>query len=212
MEWQSELIETAMVAASAGILVVYYWRLARKTRRDAKTTAMGRHRLARAAWLASLRQGADPIVVVQMLRNWITAATFLASMAILFAVGFLGAAFTTEKLSQFAHNLNFMGVQDQEIWLLKALVLIVVYLAAFFCFSLSTRAFIHAGFAISAALKSEADGPGQIQARDLEQGARYYTLGMRCLYVSIPLALWLFGPLWMLLGALALVIILHFVD
>jgi len=40
---------------------------------------------------------------------------------------------------------------------------------------------------------------------ELNRAAIYYRLGMRAYYFTVPLLLWLFGPVW-LLGATALVI------
>jgi len=46
----------------------------------------------------------------------------------------------------------------------------------------------------------------------LDRGGLHYTLGMRGYYLTIPLALWLFGPLWLLVGTLLLIIILYQLD
>lgn len=46
----------------------------------------------------------------------------------------------------------------------------------------------------------------------LNHGALHYTIGMRGFYLSVPLALWLFGPIWMLAGSLVLVTVLYCLD
>lgn len=46
----------------------------------------------------------------------------------------------------------------------------------------------------------------------LDRGGLHYTLGMRGYYLTIPLALWLFGLLWLLVGTLLLIIILYRLD
>jgi len=46
----------------------------------------------------------------------------------------------------------------------------------------------------------------------LDRGGTHYTLGMRGYYLAIPLALWLFGPLWMLAGALLLLVTRYRLD
>ena len=212
MAFRGWLFEAIVVGASVAILVIYHWRFWSKTRAGPDSTATGRHRLARAAWIRAMRDGRNQLVVVQTLRNWIMASTFLASTAIFFALGLLGAAFTTDKLSSFAHELNFLGSEDQQLWLFKALLLIVNFLAAFFNFSLAVRSFIHASFAVETR-ETPDKGPGtQVDGRELERGAVHYTLGMRAFYMSIPLSLWLFGPFWMFVGAVGLVVILSRVD
>ena len=37
---------------------------------------------------------------------------------------------------------------------------------------------------------------------ELESGAFFYWVGIRAYYASVPMALWLVGPLWLVLGML----------
>ena len=46
----------------------------------------------------------------------------------------------------------------------------------------------------------------------LQRGGVHYTLGMRGYYLSIPLLLWLFGPLWLMAGTLVLLAALRRLD
>jgi uncharacterized membrane protein len=46
----------------------------------------------------------------------------------------------------------------------------------------------------------------------VNHGALHYTIGMRGFYLSVPLALWLFGPIWMLAGSLVLIAVLYRLD
>jgi uncharacterized membrane protein len=39
--------------------------------------------------------------------------------------------------------------------------------------------------------------------------AGHFTLGMRGYYFAVPLTLWLFGPIWLLLGGAGLTAALH---
>ncbi len=204
--------EAGATLASIAVLAGYHYRLWRKTRTWPESTAMGRHRLVRDAWARSLRDGGKELIAVQTLRNWITSATFLASTAILFAMGILGAALTTDKLSAFVHKLNILGVETGTLWLLKIMLLFLMLMATFFNFSLAVRGFIHAGFAIGHRVANHADAAANWGKRDLEHGALHYTLGMRGYYLSIPLTLWLFGPLWMLAGTVLLVLLLRRID
>ena len=212
MPFDGWLTEGPIVAAAVAVLSVYHWRLWRSNRRSPKATAMGRHRLMRVAWASMVQSGNHDLLAVQTLRNWIISATFLASTSLLFALGLLGVAFTTDKLSRFAHELNFLGSQDTQLLLFKTLLLLVNFLAAFFNFSLAIRAFIHAGFAINLTGEQEAAIGTDLGEAELEHGAVHFTLGMRGYYLAIPLALWLFGPIWMLAGSVLLVLILRHVD
>jgi uncharacterized membrane protein len=46
----------------------------------------------------------------------------------------------------------------------------------------------------------------------MESGALHYAVGMRGFYISMPLILWLFGPIWLLAGTLLLVMVLRRID
>ena len=46
----------------------------------------------------------------------------------------------------------------------------------------------------------------------INHGALHYTIGMRGFYLSVPLTLWLFGPILMLAGSLVLVSVLYRLD
>lgn len=205
--------ELGAAALSAALFLWHNIALARHAKVAPQASAHGRHRKARAAWIAMAAGGAQHILVVQTLRNWIMSASLLASTAILFALALLGAAFTTDKLSAFAHGLNFLGSQSQGFWLLKALILILVYFTAFFAFSLSIRSFVHAGFMINVAQAGDGDTTAIKEVtEELESGAFFYWLGIRAYYASVPAALWLFGPVWMLLGTLVVLLVMRRVD
>jgi uncharacterized membrane protein len=203
-------MEAVIVATSVAILGFYHLGLARRLRTQPETTTMGRHRLARSAWVR-LRKGADrELVIVQAMRNLIMSATFLASTAVLLAAGFLGAVSTTDKLSTFAHSLNFVGVESLSLWLFKALLLAVNFFVVFFNFSLAIRSFNHIW--VMAPCEQDGKAGEEEVADEMERGALHYALGMRGFYISIPLILWLFGPIWLLTGTVLLVMVLRRID
>jgi uncharacterized membrane protein len=49
-------------------------------------------------------------------------------------------------------------------------------------------------------------------AEVLNHGALHYALGMRGYYLSVPIVLWLFGPIWMIVGTTVLLGILYRLD
>ncbi len=203
--------EVLLTGLSLATLAGYHLWLWRCLKHRPASTAIGRHRLARQAWTVLVRGGKRDILVVQTLRNWIMSSTFMASTAILFALGLVGVAFTTDRLSVIAHELNFMGSTSSGLLLFKILLLVVDFLIAFFCFSLAIRTFIHTGFTLNLQL-DEPPISSTEAVHEFERGALNYTLGMRCYYLALPLALWLFGPAWLLFGSILLVIVLRRID
>ncbi len=49
-------------------------------------------------------------------------------------------------------------------------------------------------------------------AQLLNRSGNYYSLGMRAYYLSVPLVFWLFGPLYLLIASIGLVVALYHVD
>jgi uncharacterized membrane protein len=212
------LVEIVIAVGCVLLLGAYHLRLLKRLRTQPETTVMGRHRLTRASFLKLAERGEHEILVVQAMRNLIMSASFLASTAVLLAAGFLGGAFSADRLTDFVNSLNFLGVETRTLWLVKALLLTVNFLAAFFNFSLAIRSFNHVGMMVHVATDrkrgddEKAPSGSEAVAEEIENGALYYALGMRGFYLAIPLTLWLFGPAWMLVGSVLLVIVLSRVD
>lgn len=206
------LAETVIVGASVMLLIGYHWRLSKRMKTDPATTVMGRQRLARASWLKLAERGDRELLTVQTMRNVIMAASFLASTAVLLAAAFMGGAFTSVRMSEFANSLNLFGVETQGLRMFKAMLLMVIFLISFFAFSLAMRSFGHMGMLVHLASENSEEVSSSVIAEELDRGAFHYALGMRCYYLAIPLTLWLFGPLWMLLATVLLVVVLSRVD
>jgi len=206
------LAETVIVGASVSILLGYHWRLLRRLKSEPLTTVMGRQRLARASWVKLAERGDREVLTVQTMRNVIMAASFLASTSVLLAAAFLGGAFTSVRMAEFANSLNLFGVETQGLRMFKALLLMVNFLISFFAFSLAMRSFAHMGMLVHLASEDSEEVSSEVIAEELDQGAFHYALGMRCYYLAIPLVLWLFGPMWMLVATILLIVVLSHVD
>ena len=194
------------------LLVVYHVHLYRKMRRDPLSTSLGLARRTRALWVQAIMRGGKDILAIQTLRNWTMAATFLASASILIGLGVFNLAVTADKQGELSQLLSHLGSGHPGLWLGKLILLGADFLFAFFNFTLAVRYFNHTGFMINL----PADATTEISVEDvtdiLDRGGTHYTLGMRGYYLAIPLALWLFGPLWLLAGTLLLVASLYRID
>ena len=204
------ITELAIVIVCIVLLGSYHLMLLRKLRRSPTATAMGRQRRTLACWLELNGAESRELVAVQALRNLIMSATFFGSTAVLLAVGILGAVFATENHFTTVHSLNVLGVQTESLWLLKGLLLAGVFLGAFFNLSLAIRSLNHLTFLLPCHWRGEI--PSEEAAREMDRATLRYALGVRGYYLSIPLVLWFFGPLWMLTGTVLLVITLRRVD
>jgi uncharacterized membrane protein len=46
----------------------------------------------------------------------------------------------------------------------------------------------------------------------MNRAGTHHTVGLRCFYLTIPLAMWLFGALWLLLGSVLLCVAFYLMD
>jgi uncharacterized membrane protein len=201
-------------AISLALIVGYQLYLRYRLRHNPAYTIQAINAQARESWVVSIMTSRDrDVLAVQTLRNSTMAATFLASTAILLIIGVLnlmqkndsiGALFSPIRPDQVA--------MSAHIWSFKLLPLLVVFFWAFFCFTLAIRLYNHVGYLINAAGGGSSGPTPSYVALLLNRSGRYYSLGMRAYYLSVPLVFWLFGPLYLVAASIGLVIVLYYVD
>jgi uncharacterized membrane protein len=207
-------LELALAGTAAGILIGYHLLHVIELSYRPQRTSFGRNSDARARWATHvMHRGAD-ILAVQTLRNWTMAATFLASTAIVIALGVLSFALSYDGADQLNKLLHLVGVDSHQLSIVKALLVVLVFLIAFVSFTLSVRFYNHAGFLLNLPPEDDTALPDECEAavRALSRGAGAYNLGMRCYYVSIPLALWMLGPIWFLAGSIVMTTLIYRLD
>lgn len=206
------LYETILVASTAVVIIAYHTHLYIHFRRNPLTTAIGITNHARQMWVNEVMKEKRDILAVQTLRNQVMASTFLASTALLICLGSFSAAFRPEVFSEASHALNVLGTKTETLWMVKLMLLGILFFVTFFNFTLTIRYYNHVGFMINTFQPSDSTVSAEAVTQVLNHGALHYTIGMRGFYFSVPLALWLFGPLWMLVGSLVLVAVLYRLD
>lgn len=196
------------------LLTVYHILLRRKEKKNPAYTVRAVNIIARTAWVESimLSEGKE-VLAVQTLRNSTMAATFLASTAVLLIIGVLTLSGQGDKLESAWHALNIFGAKHSELWMTKLIVLLLDLFVAFFSFSMAIRVFNHVGYMINVPLNMEhkAISPAHV-AIHLNRAGKFYSIGMRAYYFSVPLVFWLFGPHFMLLATIGLVVVLYQLD
>jgi uncharacterized membrane protein len=197
---------------AAFVFITYHAHLYTKVRRDPLKTAIGIGNHARRRWIRGIMRDQRDILAVQTLRNQVMAATFLASTAILISLGLLNAAFRPGIFSEISHALNLVGTTSETLWMFKLMLLGIVFFVTFFNFTLSIRYYNHAGIMINTIDENDSTLSAETVTEVLNHGALHYTIGMRGFYLSVPLGLWTFGPIWMLAGTLVLTAVLYRLD
>jgi uncharacterized membrane protein len=148
------------------------------------------------------------LLAIQTLRNSVMAANFMASTAILLIIGSLSSS---EKLSHWllqSDIQNLIPAYSNELSSLKLGLLVLDFFIAFYSFSMAIRFFNHVGYMIGLA-DTELT---KATCLYLNKAGRYYTLGTRSFFFSLPIILWFFGPYFLILGTLILILGLALLD
>jgi len=205
-------LEIILTSSAFLLLLLYHIHLIYQLRKAPMTTSIGLTNHLRLEWVQSVRRENKDILAVQTMRNWVMTSSFLASTAVLISLGIINAAFRTDKYNGIPHALNLVGATSQAFWQLKLMLLLLDFFFAFFNFALSIRYYNHAGFLINTPAEHDQFLTSDYVTKVINRGTTHYTLGMRAYYLAVPFVLWLFGPTWMLGGAILITAILYKVD
>ena len=198
------LAEIALSGTAFTVLLGYHALHFARLRRSPTSSSIGLNAYARQLWVEHIMADKTDILAVQTMRNWTMAATFLASTSIVLGLGFLNFALTSQGLNELVTSFNPIGVTNHTLAIAKALAVTAVFLFGFIQFILAVRFYNHAAFLINVPQRPGCEITPTLVAETLNRGARHYSVGMRSYYVAIPAVMWLLGPIWLLLAALAM--------
>ncbi|BBO74258.1 hypothetical protein DSCW_16750 [Desulfosarcina widdelii] len=204
--------EAILVGISIMVVCLYHLHLYIKVKRSPETTAVGMTNLMRQQWVETIMAERRDILAVQTLRNHVMASSLLASTAILIALGIVNTVLRPAGFQEISHALNIVGTRSETLWVAKLMLLAVDFFLGFFNFTLAIRYFNHAGFGLGLPDQHVGVASHEFVVEVVNHASLHYTIGMRCYYLAIPLGLWIFGPTWMLAGALILVPVLYRLD
>jgi uncharacterized membrane protein len=206
--------DLAAISLSTLIVLAYYFWLRIQVRRDATFTIHGVNKLARALWVSHvMRNPAKDVMAVQTLRNFIMGASLMASTATLLIIGTLTLSGQADNISHTWHVLNLGGTHAVELWIIKVICLLVDFIVAFFAFVMAVRLVNHVVFMINT---PEADAHHSLSpeavARRLNRAGNMFAIGMRAFFFAVPLVFWLFGPVFLVVTTVGLVLVLLKID
>jgi uncharacterized membrane protein len=211
---KSSTNDLASFLVSVLLVAAYHLFLRHKIKNDPAYTVQAINRIARTAWVETIMQDdKNAVLAVQTLRNSTMAATFLASTAVLMIIGVLTLSEQGDKLEATWHALNMVGAINPMLWMVKLILLLLDLFVAFFSFSMAIRVFNHVGYMINVplGLNHKMITPAHV-ATHLNRAGHFYSLGMRAYYFLVPLVFWLFGPHFMLVATIGLLMVLYRLD
>ncbi|MGE0358586.1 MAG: DUF599 domain-containing protein [Burkholderiales bacterium] len=202
------------VAASAALVAAYYVRLRARTRLDPTASIHGVNELARAVWVRHVMANpAKDVMAVQTMRNFIMGASLMATTAAFLILGTLTLSGQAEGIARNWHAINVLGSTSSEIWIVKIMCLLADFIVAFFAFAMAVRLANHVVFMVNVPVPQEhpALSPEAV-ARRLNRAGAHFAAGMRAFFFAVPLVFWLFGPVFLAVATVGLVVALARLD
>ena len=209
--------ETDLVAfvISTACVAAYYLFLNMKVRENPTYSIHGVNALSRRLWVEHVMRSnsTKDIMAVQTLRNFIMAPSLMASTAGLLIIGTLTLSGQAENISHSWHVLSIGGSHATELWILKVMLLLVDFIVAFFAFAMSVRLANHVLFMVNVPEPGthHALSPKAVAHR-LNRAGNMFAIGMRAFFFAIPMVFWLFGPYFLLISTVGLVLALYRLD
>ncbi len=204
--------EIYFIGISLAVLLAYHAYYLAQYRRKPTSLSQGLANHLRRTWVEEMMKPENHTVSVQSLRNWIMASSFLASSAIVLSLGMLSVAFKLPHPTDILQNFGLFEMRSEFSWQFKWLALAADLFFAFFNFTLAIRHFNHVSFLIHLPNTEGKEENLKLVLKSINDGFLHNSFGMRCYYFTIPLVLWLFSPMFLLVGSVLLIGALYVLD
>lgn len=175
----------------------------------------------RAQWMLQATYRDVRVVDGVVIQNLSTSPSFFASTTILIIGGLLALLGTTDKASELVQELPFAARTSVLVFDLKLVLLVMIFVHAFFRFTWSMRQYTFGALLIASAPEAKQfdalgdDGEAQRKAfadkagRVVGLAAETFNDGLRAYYFAFAAIGWFFSPLVFMLATLGVVYILY---
>ena len=172
--------------------------------------------LSRTDWMERMLARDVRIADTTAIANLERSVAFFASTTILVLAGLVTVMSSAEKAINMVQDLPFVVPATRQEWELKLLLLVLLFIYAFFKFTWSLRQYGFVSVMIGGA-PSPAEEPSASQVKAHAQriatmasmAANNFNLGLRTYYFSISVLGWFINPWCFMLLSLAIVVILY---
>jgi uncharacterized membrane protein len=183
-------------------------------RKSAKTASIVvAMRIYRREWFKRALGNENRIGDIAALNSLLSGSTFFASTSLLILGGLVAMMGTTERVIGVIADLPFVRRDSELVWLIKIILLIAIFVYAFFKFTWSIRQYNFCAVLIGAAPRTDRpeeheDFVGTITSI-ASFAAENFNLGLRAFYFALAALTWFLHP-WFFVASSALVVyILH---
>jgi uncharacterized membrane protein len=154
------------------------------------------------------------MVDVNVLRNLMRSSQFFASTTMLILGALVALMGYAERAAIVVADLPFGLQVSSRLWELKIMLLLLIFVYAFFKFSWSLRQFGFSSILVGAAHKPPADA--SVDAADIDRIAvilsfanRNFNQGLRAYYFGVAALSWFLHPWLMIAVTLGVIYVLH---
>jgi uncharacterized membrane protein len=170
----------------------------------------------RRLWLMQTTSRENRVIDGVVVQNLSTSPSFFASTTILIIGGLLALLGTSDKATEFVREIPFAARTSAFVFDIKLMVLLVIFVYAFFRFTWSMRQYTFGALLIASmpdakafergefAREAYADRAGKV----VGLAAETFNDGLRAYYMSFAAILWFVSPLAFALAAAAVVYLL----
>ncbi|KAG1326845.1 hypothetical protein COCNU_01G007790 [Cocos nucifera] len=140
-------------------------------------------------------------------------STLMATTSILLCSGLAAMISSTYSIKKPLNN-SFYGAHGEFVMALKYVTLLLIFLFAFLCYSLSIRFIGQVNFLINVPQLGDDNSlvTPEYVCHLLEKSFALNIAGNRLFYAGLPIILWIFGPVLVLICSLSIVPILYNMD
>ncbi|MEQ1717023.1 MAG: DUF599 domain-containing protein [Hyphomicrobium sp.] len=163
----------------------------------------------RQRWIERMCERENHTADATLLSNLLRGALFFASTTVFILGGLVALLGTAPKVAEIVAQLPYATSTDPKLAEIKALILIFVFVYAFFKFTWSAWQYNVLAILIGAMPDAKTDAPerrryGETASRVLWLAGESYNNGIRAYYFAIPLMAW-FIDTWLFLAATLIV-------
>ncbi|GLT49258.1 hypothetical protein SLA2020_228270 [Shorea laevis] len=220
---EKRYLDFVLVPLGIFIMVAYHVYLFYRIINHPTKTVIGINAMNRRYWVLSMMEDVakNGVLAVQTLRNNIMASTVLASTAIMLSsliAVLMSSGNGNGNGNKFGLGWFDYGDRSERAFSIKFFSILLCFLVAFLLNVQSIRYYSHASILINVPFKKISPHQRHHQltadyvATTVNRGSYFWSLGLRAFYFSLPLFLWIFGPIPMFLCCLLLVFMLYFLD
>ncbi|MFW9616040.1 DUF599 domain-containing protein [Aquabacterium sp.] len=188
-----------------------------KRRAKAERTLLSSTNHYRRLWMLQVTHRDQRIVDAAVTQNLASSPSFWASTTILVLGGLLAVLGTNDKASELVKDLPFAARTSMLVFDVKILVLLTVFIYAFFRFTWSMRVYSFGAIMVGSAPNVDVFTRGEADRKEfadragklMGMAAESFNDGLRAYYLSFAVIGWFMSPFAFVLGTLAVLWVLY---